>query len=277
VIRTNSDHRRAKVDWDRSQKQSGVLADHLNDSGVSIVITQGFIAGDKLGNTTTLGREGSDYSAAILAYLLDAEEVTIWKDVPGMLNADPRWFHNTVKLDKISFREAIELSYYGASVIHPKTIQPVKKKSIPLYVKSFMHPEESGSVIQESDDSDSLVPSYIFKPDQWLVSISPKDFSFIVEEHLTEIFEVLSKIGIKLNLMQNSAISFSFAVDADKRKIDRLLTRLSGSYKVRYNTGLQLLTVRHYDEQVIKELTKDKEVLLEQRSRSTVRMVLRGE
>lgn len=277
VIRTNSEHRRAEVDWDRSQNQSSVLANHLNDSGVNIVITQGFIAGDKLGNTTTLGREGSDYSAAILAYLLDAEEVTIWKDVPGMLNADPRWFHNTVKLDKISFREAIELSYYGASVIHPKTIQPLKKKSILLYVKSFMNPEDKGSVIQESDESDSLIPSYIFKPDQWLVSISPKDFSFIVEEHLTEIFEVLSTIGININLMQNSAISFSFAIDADKRKIDRLLTRLSGSYKVKYNTGLQLLTVRHYDEKVIRELTKGKEVLLEQRSRSTVRMVLRAE
>ena len=240
------------------------------------MITQGFIAGDKLGNTTTLGREGSDYSAAILAYLLDAESVTIWKDVPGMLNADPRWFSNTVKLDQISFREAIELSYYGASVIHPKTIQPLKNKGIPLYVKSFKEPMEPGSVIQEDDTSDHLVPSYIFKPDQWLVSISPRDFSFIVEEHLMEIFEVLNSIGIHINLMQNSAISFSIAVDADKRKIDQLLTRLGGTYKIRYNTGVNLLTVRHYNEKVIKDLTAEKEILLEQRSRSTVRMVLRG-
>ncbi len=276
VIRSNSKYRQAEVDWEESKKQAAVIKDHLATSGNQIVITQGFIAADSRGKTTTLGREGSDYTGAILAYLLDAEELTIWKDVPGMLNADPRWFKNTVKLDKISFREAIELSYYGASVIHPKTIQPIQNKGIPLYVKSFLNPLEPGTVIQESDENDSTVASYIFKPEQWLISVSSRDFSFIVEEHLTEIFDVLSTIGMKINLMQNSAISFSFCVDADQRKLDSFLGILNERYKIRYNTHLQLMTVRHYNEHIVKQLKADKEVLLEQRSRNTLRMVLRN-
>lgn len=276
VIRSNSKYRQAEVDWEESKKQAAVIKDHLATSSNQIVITQGFIAADSRGKTTTLGREGSDYTGAILAYLLDAEELTIWKDVPGMLNADPRWFKNTVKLDKISFREAIELSYYGASVIHPKTIQPIQNKGIPLYVKSFLNPLEPGTVIQESDENDSTVASYIFKPEQWLISVSSRDFSFIVEEHLTEIFDVLSTIGMKINLMQNSAISFSFCVDADQRKLDSFLGILNERYKIRYNTQLQLMTVRHYNEHIVKQLKADKEVLLEQRSRSTLRMVLRN-
>lgn len=275
VIRTDSKHREAKVDWDRSERQTDVLKDHFADTGVKIIVTQGFIAADKLGNTTTLGREGSDYTGAILANLLNAKNLTIWKDVPGMLNADPKWFKNTIKLNKISFREAIELSYYGASVIHPKTIQPIQKKDIDLHVKSFVDPDAEGTIIQSSAEYDALVPSFIFKPDQWLVSISPKDFSFIVEEHLTEIFEVLADLGIKINLMQNSAISFSFCIDADERKMEHLLARLSGSYRVKYNTGLQLMTVRHYDDKILQTLTREKEILVDQRSRSTVRMILR--
>jgi len=275
VIRTNSKHREAVVDWKQSEIQVSVLKEHLNSTGTEVLITQGFIAADKRGKTTTLGREGSDYTAAILAYLLDAEDLTIWKDVPGMLNADPKWFKNTVKLDQISFREAIELSYYGASVIHPKTIQPIQNKGIPLYVKSFLNPTDPGTVIQKSDENDALVPSYIFKPQQWLVTVSSRDFSFIVEEHLTEIFDVLNTIGMKINLMQNSAISFSFCVDADQRKLDLFLEALQEKYSIRYNTDLQLMTVRHYNENIVKQLQAGKEVLLEQRSRSTLRMILR--
>jgi len=275
LIRTDHQYRDAEVDWAKTQEliAEKILPLYKKDD---CIVTQGFIGHTSEGFTTTLGREGSDYTAGILAYCLDAESVTIWKDVPGMLNADPKWFDHTIKLDKISFREAIELSYYGASVIHPKTIKPLQNKQIPLYVKSFVHPDEPGTEIQSSGEFDHLVPSFIFKMNQVLFSITPKDFSFIVEENLSEVFNLLSKVGAKINLMQNSALSFSFALDQSKVDIDKILALFHDAYEVRFNSDLELVTIRHYDQQTIERVTAGKEFLLEQKTRQTVRILMKN-
>ena len=237
-------------------------------------MTQGFIGSDEKDHTTTLGREGSDFTASIFAYALDADEVIIWKDVPGMLNADPKFFDNTVKLDQISFKEAIELSYYGASVIHPKTIKPLQNKNIPLYVKSFIKPTEQGTTIQKATHNDDAVPSFIFKKHQVLFSIMPKDFSFLIEKNLSDIFLKLAKVNAHINIMQNSALSFSFLLDENKKRIDEIKTVLEDSYIVKYNTNLELVTIRHYDQKTIDLVSKGKEILMEQRTRTTARFVL---
>jgi aspartate kinase len=275
LIRTDHLYRDAEVDWAKTQEliSTNLLPMYKNND---CIVTQGFIGHTSEGFTTTLGREGSDYTAGILAYCLDAESVTIWKDVPGMLNADPKWFDNTIKLDKISFKEAIELSYYGASVIHPKTIKPLQNKQIPLYVKSFIDPDEPGTAIQSSGEFDHLVPSFIFKMDQVLFSITPKDFSFIVEENLSEVFNLLSKVGAKINLMQNSALSFSFALDQSKIEIEKILALFQEDYEVRFNRDLELVTIRHYDQQTIDRVTVDKDILLEQKTRQTVRILMKN-
>ncbi len=275
IVRTDNRFRDARVNWTHSAASISQIQQVLEKK--NIVVVQGFIGSTSTGLSTTLGREGSDFTAAIMAYLLNAASVTIWKDVPGMLNADPKWFNDTVKLDKISFREAIELAYYGASVIHPKTIKPLQNKNIPLYIKSFLDPKAEGSVIQENMDYDNLVPSYIFKADQVLVSVTPKDFSFVVEDNLKEIFSTLSDLGIRISLMENSAISFSIVVDKDDFKLEKLFEVLKENYQVRYNENLTLITVRHWDEKTIAMLTKNKEILLEHKSRQTVRMVVRSE
>lgn len=273
IVRTDNRFRDARVNWQHSAASVDQLKSLLEKK--DIVVVQGFIGSTSTGQSTTLGREGSDFTAAIMAYLLDAESVTIWKDVPGMLNADPKWFKDTVKLDKISFREAIELAYFGASVIHPKTIKPLQNKGIPLYIKSFLDPLAEGSVIQESTDQDNLIPSYIFKGDQVLVSVTPKDFSFVVEDNLKEIFDTLSQLGIRISLMENSAISFSIVVDKDDYKLEKLFAALQNQYQIRYNENLTLITIRHWDDKTLQMLTKDKEILLEQRSRHTIRLVVR--
>lgn len=273
IVRTDNRFRDARVNWQHSAASVDQLKSLLDKK--DIVVVQGFIGSTSTGQSTTLGREGSDFTAAIMAYLLDAESVTIWKDVPGMLNADPKWFKDTVKLDKISFREAIELAYFGASVIHPKTIKPLQNKGIPLYIKSFLDPLAEGSVIQESTDQDNLIPSYIFKGDQVLVSVTPKDFSFVVEDNLKEIFDTLSQLGIRISLMENSAISFSIVVDKDDYKLEKLFAALQNQYQIRYNENLTLITIRHWDDKTLQMLTKDKEILLEQRSRHTIRLVVR--
>lgn len=273
LIRTDNRFRDARVNWSHSAAAAASIKNLLEKK--DIVIVQGFIGSASSGQSTTLGREGSDFTAAIMAYLLDAASVTIWKDVPGMLNADPKWFSNTVKLDKISFREAIELAYYGASVIHPKTIKPLQNKGIPLYIKSFLNPEAEGSVIQESMDYDNLVPSYIFKGNQVLVSLTPKDFSFVVEDNLKEIFEVLTSLGIRISLMENSAISFSIVTDKDPYKLEQLFESMKVNYTVKYNENLTLITIRHWDEKTLQMLTEGKEIILEQKSRQTIRMVVR--
>jgi len=241
----------------------------------SIIITQGFIGSSSELFTTTLGREGSDFSAGILAYCLDAESVTIWKDVPGMLNADPKWFNNTVKLDNISYHEAVELAYYGASIIHPKTIKPLHNKNIPLYIKSFIFPKNNGTVIDKNTTQDNLIPSFIFKINQVLISISAKDYSFIIENNLSAIFGIFAKMGVHINLMHASAISFSVCVDFDNQKTMPLIEELKKDYKVLYNKNLELVTIRHYDDETIKRVTIDKDILVEQKSRNTARFVMK--
>lgn len=277
LIRTDSTFREGQVDWEASQKLANrqLIPFYLDSPAAAVAVTQGFIASTPIGLTTTLGREGSDYTAAILAYLLDARDVTIWKDVAGVMNADPRRYPEAVKLDKISFMEAIELSYYGASVIHPKTIKPLQNKGIPLYVKSFIHPAEKGTEIQASEDCDHLIPSFIFKGNQVLISIIPRDFSFIVEHNLRDIFEVFATLGVRINLMQNSAVSFSVSVDYNEDKFPELLARLKETYKVRYNKNVELVTIRHYDQATLDRLTEGKEQLVVQKSRHTVRVLVR--
>jgi aspartate kinase len=274
VIITDNRYRDARVDWMRSAESLSNVRLALQSRQACII--QGFIGSDKDGYTTSLGREGSDFTAAIMAYLLDAADVTIWKDVPGMLNADPKWFQNTVKLDSISFKEAIELAYYGASVIHPKTIKPLQNKGIPLYIKSFIDPDSSGTVIHESTENDNRVPSYIFKSNQVLLSISTRDFSFVVEDNLREIFDAFTQLGIRIHLMENSAISFSVVFDYDAYKLNGLIELLQKRYNVRYNEPLTLITIRHWDEKTAHDLTASKEIILEQRSRHTLRVLVRA-
>jgi len=201
--------------------------------------------------------------------------VTIWKDVPGMLNADPKWFDETVKLDNISYHEAVELAYYGASVIHPKTIKPLQNKNIPLYVKSFVSPKDAGTLINNETKTDTAIPSFIFKMNQVLISISAKDYSFVMEHSLSHIFGVFSSFGVKINLMQNSAISFSACVDFDSQKTMQLIDELKKSFKILYNDHLELVTIRHYDQTTIDRVTVGKDILVEQKSRNTARFIMK--
>lgn len=275
IIKTDSDGKRTIVNWSKSQETCDTLLKPEIQSN-NVIVSQGFISSSsEFNTTTTLGREGSDYSAAILAYLLDAKEVCIWKDVPGMLNADPKYFNNTIKLDKISYREAIELSYYGASVIHPKTIKPLQNKNIPLYIKSFENPELAGTIIQKMEDYDSDIPSYIFKPKQMLLSFSCKDFSFIQEDNLSELFQYFNTLGLEINLMQNSALNFSVVTDVNEYLLEKLQLLVSQKYILKFNKILKLLTIRHYNTSILDELTKKHEVLLTQKTRNTIRIVLR--
>ena len=274
LIRTNNLYREGNVEWAKTEELIHTRFEPLFKNS-NIIITQGFLGHTSEGFTTTLGREGSDYTAGIFAYCSNAESVTIWKDVPGMLNADPKWFDNTVKLDSISFKEAIELSYYGATVIHPKTIKPLQNKGIPLYVKSFIDPNADGTVIQESMDNDHLIPSFIFKMNQILLSITPKDFSFIVEENLSDIFHRLATINAKINLMQNSALSFSIALDKDKIDVQKLLNLFQDSFNVKYNENLELVTIRHFDQATIDRVTEGKEIVVEQKTKQTVRFLMK--
>ena len=273
VIRTDNTYREGQIDWDATTRKTRKwIVPHYTQSENTIIITQGFLGGTSEGLTTTLGREGSDFSAAILGYSLDAESITIWKDVEGLLNADPRLFSDTIKLDKIPYGEAIELAYYGASVIHPKTLQPLQNKNIPLYVRSFIDSEKEGSIIHNFKNK-QLVPCYIVKQNQVLISISPKDFSFIAEENLSTIFGLFAFFGVKINLMQNSAISFSLCVD-NKSNLGELIEELQTEFFVKYNHHVELFTIRYYDRQSIDKITKNKTVILEQKSRITVQYVV---
>lgn len=278
LIRTNDNYREGIVDWKVTEKNINerLVPYFATNSKQKIAITQGFIGGTHEGLTTTLGREGSDYTAAIIAYGLNAESATIWKDVPGVLNADPKWFDITEKLNNISYKEAIELSYYGASVIHSKTIKPLQNKGIQLIVRSFIDFQKEGTVINHNTTQDNLISSFIFKMNQVLISISSKDFSFIVEGNLSHIFQLFSKSNVKINLMQNSAINFSVCVDADERKIPALITELQQEYHVKYNEELELVTIRHYDQKTIDRVVENKTILVEQKSRYTARMVMKN-
>ncbi len=275
IVITDSRFRDARVNWEASRHCITPVQQALHENKACVI--QGFIGSDSRGNSTSLGREGSDFTASIMAYLLDASEVTIWKDVPGMLNADPKKFKDTVKLDRISFKEAIELAYYGASVIHPKTIKPLQNKGIPLHIKSFIDPRAAGSTIQESTENDHLIASYILKDHQTLFSIATRDFSFIVEDNLKEIFGILSELGIRIHLMENSAISFSIVFDTDKHKQQFLIEKLHEQYSIKYNEHLTLLTIRHGNEDSLKNVLHNAETFIEQRSRHTMRMVIKTE
>jgi len=274
MIETNDDYRNALVDWKSSQNKISEQCEELFRKN-NFIISQGFIARSSMGDTTTLGREGSDFSAAIFAYALNAERLVIWKDVPGLLNADPKYFENTKKLDKVSFKETIELAYYGASIIHPKTIKPLQNKNIPLFIKSFIDPDSEGSVIQSNTINDQLIPSYIFKKSQVLISISPRDFSFIAESNLARIFSQMANFGLKANLMQNSAISFSLCIDEGGEEMIGFIQEMQNDFKVRYNRNMELITIRHYNQEIIDDLIGNRKLYLEQKSRSTVQLLVR--
>jgi len=273
LIKTDNHYREGRVDWNATEKEIKNLEPTIKNS-YSIVLTQGFIGGTTDGQTTTLGREGSDYSAAILAHCLDAESVTIWKDVPGFLNADPKFFIDTVKISQIPYNEAIELAYYGASVIHPKTVKPIQNKGIPLYIRSFITPEAEGSSVGDYSKLVPETPLYIFRNNQILLSILPRDYSFIAEDNLQVIFGILNELGIRVNLMQNSALSFSICVDNNPQRIKILIERLKSMFRVRYNENLQLITIRYYTQAVIDSIVNDRPILLEQRSRSTEQLIV---
>ena len=272
-IATDSTFREGKVNWSKSEIQIREVTQKVF-SEYNCLVTQGFIGGDDKGRMVTLGREGSDYSAAIFAYCLNVENLTIWKDVPGFLNADPRYFKDTQKLDEITYSEAIELAYYGATIIHPKTIKPLQNRRIPLIVKSFKNPNAEGSVILNEVSEKTKIPCYICKTKQVLISIYPKDFSFIAEQNMSYIFFVFAENNMKINLIQNSAVSFTVCADENKQYFGDLIEALSNNFKVRYNDNLELLTVRHYNESDIKNVIGDRTVLLEQRNRTTAQLVL---
>ena len=272
IIVTDHHHREGHVDWEATAAECNMFSDLAK--GHQVALTQGFIAATSDMKTTTLGREGSDYSAAILAYCLDAESVTIWKDVPGFLNADPKFFANTVKINQIPYNEAIELAYYGASVIHPKTVKPIQNKNIPLYIRSFVTPDNEGSSIGNYHAINPETPLFIFKNNQILLSILPRDYSFIAEDNLQVIFGILNELGIRVNLMQNSALSFSICVDNNPQRIGVLIERLKSMVRVRYNENLQLITIRYYTQQVIDSIVAGRPILLEQRSRSTEQIIV---
>ncbi|UGU17531.1 aspartate kinase [Sinomicrobium kalidii] len=269
-IKTDDSYRDASVDWENTQQNinEGVNKSLLN-------ITQGFLGSDPNNFTTTLGREGSDYTAAIFAYCLNAESVTIWKDVPGVLNADPRYFENARLLNQISYTEAIELAFYGASVIHPKTLQPLQRKEIPLYVKSFVNPTEKGTSVSKGQHLEPQIPCFIVKKNQVLISLSSLDFSFIVEDNISEIFRLLHDHRMKVDVIQNSAISFSVCVDNKFNKLQDLLNILKAKFKVECEEGVSLYTVRHATTESLDELENDKEILLKQRLQNTVQLVAR--
>ena len=274
LIRTDDHYREGRVDWQATQKEIENLKSKIENS-CKVVLTQGFIGGTiSTLSTTTLGREGSDYSAAILAYCLHAESVTIWKDVPGFLNADPKFFADTVKISQIPYNEAIELAYYGASVIHPKTVKPIQNKGIPLYIRSFVTPEAEGSSVGDYKAIVPETPLYIFRNNQILLSILPRDYSFIAEDNLQVIFGILNEFGIRVNLMQNSALSFSICVDNNAQLVPALIEKLSHMFRVRYNDNLQLVTIRYYTQAVIDKIVNDRPILLEQRSRTTEQIIV---
>jgi len=266
--------REGRIKWDITTEaiRKNILP-QLMSSNNKILITQGFVARSSQGPFITLGREGSDFSASVFAYALDASEVTIWKDVAGLFNADPKAFDDVQLIPHLSYHEAVELAYYGQSIIHPKTIKPLQNKNIPLYIKSFIEPSLSGSIIDKDTGHDTDIPCFILKQNQMLVSISPKDFAFINEHNMGEIIGHLAQIRIRMNVMQNSAISFSFCADSSSFKLRELLEKLKVGYFVKYNTGLRLITIRNYNEEIITELSGKSKVYLEQRSRTTVQLV----
>lgn len=274
VFRTDDTFRDANIDWEVTGRQVEQKVLPLFKKA-NIVVTQGFIGSTDENESVTLGREGSDYSAAVFANLLDAESQTIWKDVEGLKNADPKLFPNTINIPEISFSEVIEMAYYGAQVIHPKTIKPLQNKQIPLYVKSFLNKDLVGTVIKEEVDVKQLPPIIVLKRNQVLLTITSRDFGFVTEDRISDIYELFHTLKIKINLMQNAAISFSCCIDNSPEKIEHLMKALHENYKLEYNEGLELLTVRYNADGMLESLTKDRTVLLEQRSPITIQSLLK--
>lgn len=270
LIKTDDSYRDVAINWEKTQ---AAISKGIDNSKLNI--TQGFLGSDDNNFTTTLGREGSDYTAAILAYCLNAVSVTIWKDVPGVLNADPRYFKETQLLNKISYTEAIELAFYGASVIHPKTLQPLQGKEIPLHVKSFLNPKDPGTTVGKGVLIDPLVPCFILKKNQVLLQLSSLDFSFIVENSISELFKLFHEYKMKVDLIQNSAISFSVCVDNKFGRLSELLDLLKSRFKLVCHEGVSLYTIRHFDEAAVASLQNGREVLLEQRSNETIQLVVK--
>ena len=267
-IKTDSKYRGGKVQWDATNKKVKEAIAKTN-----INITQGFIGSDKNNFTVTLGREGSDYSAAIFAYVLNAKSLSIWKDVPGLLNADPKFFSNTKLLNQISYSETIELAFYGASIIHPKTLQPLQKKEIPLHVKSFKNPKSKGTIISKEIEIEPLVPCYIFKENLILIRLSSLDFSFMVEDNISNIFKELHDFKMKVDVIQNSAISFSVCFFDKYNNIDALVKNLEGKFKIEMHKNVSLFTIRHFNEKSIKKVSNKRKLVLEQRTEKTVRLI----
>jgi len=268
LIKTDTTYRDANVQWEATEAAITQTIDKQE-----LYITQGFIGSDYNGFSTTLGREGSDYSAAIFAYALHAESVTIWKDVPGVLNADPRYFEETTLLEQISYQEAIELAFYGASVIHPKTLQPLRQKEIPLYVKSFVNPTLAGTSVSKGADLKPAIPCFIVKKNQLLISLSSKDFSFIMEQNISDIFKLFCEYNIKVNVIQNSAISFSVCVEDKFNHFEELRQKLNDHYRVSYNENVSLYTIRHFNETSADRILLDRTLLLKQVNRETMQIV----
>lgn len=269
---TDANYREGRVAWGQSGSR---IRTGFPCTGKEKYITQGFIAGDGNSNTTTLGREGSDYTAAILAYILDARQVTVWKDVPGVMNADPEDYPRPERLPEISYREAIELAFYGAKVIHPKTIKPLHNKKIPLWVKSFKDPSGEGTLIHDMEQSPELIPVFVNKRNQVLISVLPRDLSFVIDEGLGGIFSRIDSHKVKVNLIQNSAVSISLCVDRFNGRVEGLIDELSLDFQVLYNTNVDLITIRHYTDDAIREMISGKTVLIEQKTRSTANYVIR--
>jgi aspartate kinase len=271
-LRTDATWREGNIDWSLS---SALIQSQFNFAENRIYLTQGFIGATVTNQTTTLGREGSDYSAAIIANVLNAENVTIWKDVPGIMNADPNKFEETQKLDMLSYREAVEMTYYGAKVIHPKTMKPLVEKNIPLYVRSFLEPDKYGSVICNIDHVMNYVPVFITKEDQVLITISPLDFSFMAEESISDIYRLFAQYRMKVNLVQQSAMNFSLAIDQPERGFDKLIGELKKKFVVHYNGGLELLTIRYYNEDVIQKMIQGRTVYVAQKTRTNARFLMK--
>jgi len=274
LLRTDTSWREGRVNWTLTENNLRAAVPPLLHETGAIVVTQGFVGGTSKGRTTTLGREGSDYSAAIFAYCLNAESVTIWKDVAGLLNADPKLFKDTVRYPEISYQETIEMAYYGASVIHPKTLKPLADRHIPLRVKSFLDPAAPGTLIHDCQHP-PLAPAFIRKTGQYLVSLESKDFAFISEENLEVIFGALAQARLKINVMQNSALSFSVCLDGEPARLAQAVAALRTQFRVQYNEGLTLFTIKNYTPGSVAQLVEGRTVLLEQRTRSTFQVVVR--
>lgn len=271
---TDNLYRQANVDYPVSARRCKTL---FSFSDTSLYITQGFVGVDPEGYTTTLGREGSDFTAAVLANILDARELCVWKDVPGILNADPAWMPEAMVLPALSYREVVELSFFGAKVIHPKTIKPLHNKNIPLYVKSFLKPEGAGTVIRQFEKDPELAPVFVKKENQILISLYPKDIGFALEDELVPLFGLFAAHKIHINLVQTSAITITVCADYEERRWDSFFPKLKEKYKVRFNQKVLLLSVRHYTKEAVRLLLGDREVLIEQGTRKTRRYVVRCE